>query len=126
MAFIYTQSYLIFGAASVKDSDESFLFIPRSPYIKCPFCENIQLPPNGKLLFSILFFDFAKDFESGTYESPLTKRGWVKQERLFSQYTVYFTTRKIYWEYRRLFWAETGKISNPLSCNGSKMAVIYL
>ncbi|KAK0109418.1 hypothetical protein ONS95_002115 [Cadophora gregata] len=125
MALIYGQSYLTIAAASTKGSDESFLDVPRSPRVACPFRGTPNSDPSGELFFSIPFIDFAEDFESGTYGSHLATRGWVKQERLCSRRTVHFTTRKMYWECRSTLWAETGEICKPLFYDGSKQAATY-
>lgn len=38
------------------------------------------------------------DFEQDVENAPLSRRGWVFQERVLSRRTIYFTNRQAYWE----------------------------
>lgn len=38
------------------------------------------------------------DFKQHVLESPLSKRGWVMQERVLARRTIYFTGHQTYWE----------------------------
>ena len=124
MAPIYAQLHVTLGAASVDSANESFLSVPRFPFVEVPFRETARSPSLGHLLFSLPSFDFAEHFERATYGSPLAKRGWTKQERLLSRRFTHFTTSQIYWECMSSFRAENGETTGPIAYGGSMEATL--
>lgn len=38
------------------------------------------------------------DFQRDVEDAPLSRRGWVFQERILSRRTIYFTDSQVYWE----------------------------
>lgn len=47
------------------------------------------------------------DFERDVEDAPLSRRGWVFQERVLSRRTIYFTDRQTYWECGKCIRCET-------------------
>ena len=125
MGLIYALSYVTIAAACSDDSEGSFLFTPRVPFVEAPFRNTLTTHSDGTLIFGKKYHSFEENFETATYDTPLAKRGWVMQERLFSRRTIYFTERQIYWECGSLFWSEDGNAIIPLSADSIKMAATF-
>jgi hypothetical protein len=125
MGLIYAQAYVTIAAASSDDSERSFLFIPRTPFVEAPFRNTTTAQSDGTILFAEKYHFFEAEFEVAIYENPLARRGWVMQERLFSRRTIYFTRRQIYWECGCLFRAEDGNARHHMSVDSMKMASTF-
>ncbi|KAK5078782.1 hypothetical protein LTS08_006616 [Lithohypha guttulata] len=125
MSLIYAQAFVTVAVASSDDSNKSFLFAPRVPFVEAPFRKTSMAQSDGALMFAKKYHFFEEEFEVATYENPLAKRGWVMQERLFSRRTIHFTGRQVYWECASLFCAEDGSARTPLGAHSIKMAATF-
>ncbi|KAK7718097.1 hypothetical protein SLS63_010580 [Diaporthe eres] len=90
MEDVFSSAFCVIAASSAQGQHDGFLNRPRQNR-ECLTFERAGLPP----LYVSRFMD---DFNKDVLESPLSKRGWVLQERALARRTIYFTDNQIYWE----------------------------
>jgi hypothetical protein len=90
MEDVFSSAFCVVAASSAHGQDDGFLNRPRKQR-QCLTFEYEGLPP----LYIARFMD---DFNKDVLESPLSKRGWVLQERALARRTIYFTDNQTYWE----------------------------
>lgn len=90
MEDVFSSAFCVIAASSARGQNDGFLNRPRQNR-ECLTFEHAGLPP----LYVSRFMD---DFNKDVLESPLSKRGWVLQERALARRTIYFTDNQIYWE----------------------------
>ena len=88
MEDVYSSAYCTLAASSAKGPDDGFL-VPRKEN------EFITFDINGHTIYVCQFID---DFEDHVLRGPLSKRGWVMQERALARRTIFFTDRQTYFE----------------------------
>jgi hypothetical protein len=88
MEDVFSSAYCVLAASSAKRQQDGFLN-PRKEN------EFLTLEKNGAPLYICQFMD---DFNAHVLEAPLSKRGWVMQERALARRTIFFTDRQTYWE----------------------------
>jgi len=88
MEDVFSSAYCVLAASSAMGQQDGFLN-PRK--------ENKYLvfEKGGQPLYVCQFMD---DFNAHVLEGPLSKRGWVLQERALAHRTIFFTDRQTYWE----------------------------
>jgi hypothetical protein len=127
MGFIYAQAYVTISAAATDDCGKSFTSLRRkSTFIALPSCDYTPSAGTNALLFRLPLFDFAEEYESDLYQSSLSNRAWVMQERMLSPRTIHFTSTQIYWECRSFYWAENGNACEALGYNGYRSASLFI
>ncbi|KAL9105839.1 MAG: hypothetical protein Q9227_009047 [Pyrenula ochraceoflavens] len=89
MEDIFSSAQCVLAASSATGQNDGFLK-PRKQREYVTF-QREGLPP----YYACRFID---DFTKHVLESPLSKRGWVLQERALAKRTIYFTDRQTYWE----------------------------
>lgn len=90
MEDVFSSAFCVIAASSAHGQHDGFLNRRRQNH-ECLTFEHARLPP----LYVSRFMD---DFNKDVIESPLSKRGWVLQERALARRTIYFTDNQIYWE----------------------------
>lgn len=90
MEDVFSSAFCVIAASSAHGQNNGFL-IRESQQHECLTFEHDGLPP----LYVSRFMD---DFNKDVLEGPLSKRGWVLQERALARRTIYFTNRQMYWE----------------------------
>lgn len=90
MEDVFSSAFCVIAASSAQGQHDGFLNRPRQNR-ECLTFEHEGLPP----LYVSRFMD---DFNNDVLESPLSKRGWVLQERALARRTIYFTDSQTYWE----------------------------
>ncbi|KAK4443014.1 HET-domain-containing protein [Podospora aff. communis PSN243] len=90
MEHVFSSAYCVIAASSARGQRDGFL----NPRKERQF---LQLPGQGggDGLYVCRFID---NFKEHVLESPLSKRGWVLQERALARRTIYFTDWQAYWE----------------------------
>lgn len=83
MQTYFNGSYCVIAACSAQGAREGFL---RD--------RDIQYAKRGNLYISPVINDFERD----VLDSPLSRRGWVLQERALARRTIYFTNNQMYFE----------------------------
>lgn len=90
MEDVFSSAFCVIAASSAHGQDDGFLN-RQNQHHECLTFEHTGLPP----LYVSRFMD---DFNKDVLEAPLSKRGWVLQERALARRTIYFTNRQTYWE----------------------------
>lgn len=90
MEDVFSSAFCVIAASSAQGQHDGFLNRRRQSREYLTF-ENAGMPP----LYVSRFMD---DFNKDVLESPLSKRGWVLQERALARRTIYFTDSQTYWE----------------------------
>lgn len=90
MEDVFSSAFCVIAASSAQGQDDGFLNRETQHHDFLTF-ENADLPP-------IYVSRFMDDFNKDVLEAPLSKRGWVLQERALARRTIYFTSRQTYWE----------------------------
>jgi hypothetical protein len=88
MEDVFSSAYCVLAASSAKGQEYGFL----NKRNKNDF---LTFKRGGHPLYVCRFMD---DFKAHVLESPLSKRGWVLQERALARRTIYFTDRQTYFE----------------------------
>jgi hypothetical protein len=88
MEDVFSSAYCVLAASSAKRQQDGFLN-PRKEN------EFLTFERNGASLYVCQFMD---DFKAHVLEAPLSKRGWVMQERALARRTIFFTEKQTYWE----------------------------
>ncbi|KAH8879178.1 HET-domain-containing protein [Thozetella sp. PMI_491] len=99
MGHIYSNAYLTIGATSASAASQGFLAHRIHSGIPIDFRVSMNGRCEGRVFFrgcSKIASSFREDVE----DSPLLRRAWVKQERMFSRRTVDFSSKQIYWTCR--------------------------
>lgn len=90
MEDVFSSAFCVIAASSAQGQHDGFLNRRRQT-LECLTFEHAGLPP----LYVSRFMD---DFNKDVLESPLSKRGWVLQERALARRSIYFTDSQTYWE----------------------------
>ncbi|KAE9379935.1 HET-domain-containing protein [Stipitochalara longipes BDJ] len=96
---VYQFSYCNIAAAAASNSSEG-CFFKRSPIA----IEPLMLELDGDipdLSPGHYFLRCTETWRQDLFNAPLSKRGWVVQERMLAQRVLYFTQRQIYFECRK-------------------------
>jgi hypothetical protein len=88
MEDVFSSAYCVLAASSGKGQQDGFL----NPRKENDF---LTFERGGKPLYVCRFID---DFNANVLEGPLSKRGWVLQERALAHRTIFFTDSQTYWE----------------------------
>ncbi|PVH79109.1 HET-domain-containing protein, partial [Cadophora sp. DSE1049] len=88
MEDVFSSAYCILAASSAKGPNDGFL-VPRKDN------DFITFDIRGQNVYVCRFMD---DFENHVLRGPLSKRGWVMQERALAHRTIFFTDRQTYFE----------------------------
>ncbi|KAI9683734.1 MAG: hypothetical protein M1822_005924 [Bathelium mastoideum] len=83
MQEVFSGAYFIMAACSAKNATDGFLQERKPQYVKM-----------GEVFISAV----TNDFERHVLNSPLSRRGWVLQERALARRTIFFTKTQMYWE----------------------------
>ena len=83
METTFSNAYCVLAACSAEGATKGFLKWPKSKYVRL-----------GDLYVSSTTDNFDRD----VLNSPLSKRGWVLQERALARRTIFFTDTQMYWE----------------------------
>lgn len=90
MEDVFSSAFCVIAASSASGQHDGFLS-RKDQQRECLTFEHAGTPP----LYVSRFMD---DFNKDVLESPLSRRGWVLQERALARRTIYFTSRQTYWE----------------------------
>lgn len=90
MEDVFSSAFCVIAASSAHGQHDGFLARETQQH-DCMTFEHEGLPP----LYVSRFMD---DFNKDVLEAPLSKRGWVLQERALARRTIYFTKHQTYWE----------------------------
>lgn len=90
MEDVFSSAFCVIAASSARRQKDGFLNRPKEDR-ECLTFEHEGLPP----LYVRSFMD---NFNEDVVESPLSKRGWVLQERALARRSIYFTNNQTYWE----------------------------
>ncbi|ESZ91413.1 hypothetical protein SBOR_8202 [Sclerotinia borealis F-4128] len=85
MQTTFNCAYCVLAACSAQSAEDGFLHNQESRS-KCVKIGDISVSP------------VTNDFERDVLDSPLSRRGWVLQERALARRTIYFTKTQTYWE----------------------------
>lgn len=102
MGRIYERAFCVIAATAAPSSDIG-LFIPRPAQKQAVMpCQ----PGNPEL--GVMFFDDSSERSSHdpVEFSPLSRRGWVMQERMLARRTVHFLEHQVFFECRRGVYSE--------------------
>ncbi|KAG4432452.1 hypothetical protein IFR05_012067 [Cadophora sp. M221] len=88
MEDVYSSAYCVLAASSAKAPTDGFL-VPRKNN------KFLKFDMGGQNVSVCRFVD---DFESHVLRGPLSKRGWVMQERALAHRTLFFTDSQTYFE----------------------------
>lgn len=100
MEDVYSSAFCVLAASSARGQNDGFLH-PRDQNNQClTFDSGASLP-------RIYVSRFMDNFNDDVLEAPLSKRGWVLEERALARRTIYFTNRQTYWECGRGVRCET-------------------
>ncbi|KAM6516502.1 hypothetical protein FALCPG4_014685 [Fusarium falciforme] len=92
MEQVFSAAHCVIAASSSTGQFESFLS-PKSTtepaYV--PLHQDDGLPP-------VYIHETIDDFNGHVLQSPLSRRGWVLQERALARRTIFFTDHQAYWE----------------------------
>jgi hypothetical protein len=88
MEDVFSSAYCVLAASSANGQEDGFL----NPRKENDF---ITFEKDGQPLYVSRFMD---DFNTHVLDGPLSKRGWVLQERALAHRTIFFTDRQTYWE----------------------------
>lgn len=89
MEDVFSSAYCVVAASSARSQRDGFLVRERKARQVLP------LKVQGGTLYVCRFID---RFDEHVLNSPLSKRGWVLQERALARRTIYFTDWQVYWE----------------------------
>ena len=90
MEDMFSSAYCVLAASSAKGQNDGFL--------KKRMQERKYLTFEQEGKPTVYVCSFIDDFNEHVLESPLSKRGWVLQERALAHRTIYFTDVQTYWE----------------------------
>lgn len=83
MQTTYSGAYCVLAACSAESATDGFLQNRESRCVK---------------LEDVFVSAVTNDFERDVLQSPLSRRGWVLQERALARRTIFFTAIQMYWE----------------------------
>jgi hypothetical protein len=107
MGSVYEHASLTFAATAAVNGDVG-LFAP----LQSEDIVRVPCDPDRPLLGSMYLAPSTITFEE-VNASPLSRRGWVLQERLLSRRTLHFAATQVYWECQETY--QTGKMTMPNS-----------
>jgi hypothetical protein len=104
MTQIYGASRINLAASGATNGSEG-CFFDRHPAWRC----QIPTPMNGSLFKASqqLWDCYPDNFRKSLLDMPLSKRGWVLQERMLARRTLHFTRTEVFWECDSMFASET-------------------
>ncbi|KAH9206156.1 heterokaryon incompatibility protein-domain-containing protein, partial [Leptodontidium sp. 2 PMI_412] len=92
MESIYASAYCVIAASSAEHMSSGFLGHERDKAA-------VQLHKGDESTQPTTFLcDTIDDFQGDVLNGPLSKRGWVLQERALARRTIFFTNNQTYWE----------------------------
>ena len=91
MESVFSSAYCVLAASSATGQSDGFL--KRRDGEDRSY---VTFKREGEASFYIS--RFVDDFDQHVLKSPLSKRGWVMQERVLSHRTIYFTDKQTYWQ----------------------------
>jgi hypothetical protein len=89
MENVFSSAYCVLAASSAEGQSDGFLNARDSR-------EFVTFKRDSQAPFYIC--RFIDDFNEHVLDGPLSKRGWVMQERVLAHRTIYFTNKQTYWE----------------------------
>jgi hypothetical protein len=92
MDAVFHSAYCVIAAASAVGTSSEV--ITRQP---TPDPVVVPANKNGKK-HSLFIREALEDFQEDVLDGPLSKRGWVLQERALARRTIFFTEKQVYWE----------------------------
>lgn len=93
MEQVFSAAHCVIAASSSSNQMEGFL--NKTWGDDRPF---VSFRWDGAAVPSIYLCETIDDFNSHVLESPLSRRGWVLQERALARRTIFFTNHQTYWE----------------------------
>lgn len=91
MEDVFSSAVCVLAASSAHGQQDGFL----NPRRQTPQSLSFDYSKGLPTLFLSPFMD---KFSDDVLEAPLSKRGWVLQERALARRTIFFTNRQTYWE----------------------------
>ncbi len=88
MEDVFSSAYCVLAASSAKGQKDGFLTSQKKNDFE-------TFEKNGQPVYVSRFMD---DFKAHVLDGPLSKRGWVMQERALAHRTIFFTDTQTYWE----------------------------
>ncbi|KAM7199739.1 Heterokaryon incompatibility protein (HET) domain containing protein [Naviculisporaceae sp. PSN 640] len=108
MEMVYSMAYLVIAASRATGTSDGFLsprpsrryaILPAKPISEDGRHGNRQSGREDKLDNSVTYLcEAIDDFQKDVIDGPLSKRGWVLQERALARRTIYFTHSQTYFE----------------------------
>jgi hypothetical protein len=93
MEEVFSSASCVLAASSATGQSEGFLN-QREGEVR----DFVTFPPRQDHQPSLHVCPCLDDFKRHVLESPLSKRGWVMQERVLAHRTIYFTDKQTYWQ----------------------------
>jgi len=91
MEDVFSSAYCVIAASSARGQREGFLKGRKER-------QYLQLDGGDAKKGGLYVCRFIDNFDEHVLNSPLSKRGWVLQERALARRTIYFTDWQAYWE----------------------------
>ncbi|CAN8097963.1 unnamed protein product [Discula destructiva] len=101
MEEVFSSAFCVLAASSAHGQHDGFLN-PRDQDHRC-----LTFGGPRARLPALYVRPFMDNFQEDVLEAPLSKRGWVLQERALARRTIFFTDRQTYWECGRGVRCET-------------------
>lgn len=95
MEYIFSSAYCVLAASSAEDMHSGFLQVGKHLARKERRAVQAHSAESNGTVF---ICDTSDDFQRDVVDGPLSKRGWVFQERALARRTIFFTDNQIYWE----------------------------
>lgn len=93
---VYRNAFLTLGAMASPDAHGG-LFRKRDPGMASPLPVKIRTKEDGVVECLLIKSDF---WHSHVRQAPMSKRGWVVQERILTPRSLYFCESQLFWECR--------------------------
>ncbi|KAK0662972.1 HET-domain-containing protein [Cercophora samala] len=98
MEDVFSSAYCVIAASSARGQHDGFLNSRKErQFIQLPVRPS-PLTSNGNGSGDVYVCRFIDNFAEHVLNGPLSKRGWVLQERALARRTIYFTDWQAYWE----------------------------
>lgn len=109
MASVYEQACCVIAATAAPDGTVGLFQRTTSQCLAMLPCDP-KRPEQGNMYFGFQNDHFSRQDdqvqEDSLFHSPLNKRGWVLQERLFARRIIHFGEDQMYWECDKIFVGE--------------------